>query len=88
MNTTGTPTISFEDFSKLELKTGTILEAEEMEGSEKLIKLKVDIGEEAPRQILVGVKQWYKPEDFIGKQQTRCICVSRYNIHLLFGDEF
>lgn len=66
--------ISFDDFSKLELKIGTVLEAEEVEGSEKLIKLKVDLGP-APdgagqdiRQILAGVKQWYSPEDLIGKQ--------------------
>ncbi len=60
--------ISFADFSKLELKVGTILEAEEVEGSKKLIKLRVDLGEEKPRQILAGVKQWYKPEDLTGKQ--------------------
>src|SRR3990167_5619224 len=60
--------VSFEDFSKLELKVGTVLEAEDLEGSEKLIKLKVDLGEESPRQILAGVKQWYKPKDFVGKQ--------------------
>lgn len=60
--------ISFDEFSKLELKVGTVLEAEEVEGSEKLIKLQVDLGEEEPRQILAGVKQWYKPKDFIGKQ--------------------
>ena len=56
------------DFSKIELKVGTILEAEDIEGSEKLIKLKVDLGEEEPRQILAGVKEWYSPKDFIGKQ--------------------
>lgn len=60
--------ITFEEFSKLELKVGTVLEAQEVEGSEKLIKLKVDLGEESPRQILAGVKQWYKPEDLVGKQ--------------------
>ncbi len=60
--------ISFEDFSKLELKIGTILEAEEVEESEKLIKCIVDLGEEQPRQILAGVKQWYKPEDLVDKQ--------------------
>lgn len=60
--------ISIDDFAKLELKVGTVLEAEDIEGSEKLIKLRVDIGEEAPRQVLAGVKQWYKLEDFIGKQ--------------------
>lgn len=60
--------ISFEDFSKVELKVGTILEAEEVEESDKLIKCKVDLGEGEPRQILAGVKQWYKAEDLIGKQ--------------------
>lgn len=60
--------ITFEDFSNIELKVGTVLETEEVEGSDKLIKLKVDLGEENPRQILAGVKEWYKPEDFLGKQ--------------------
>lgn len=60
--------IPFEDFAKLELKIGTVLEAEEVEGSEKLIKLKVDLGEEEPRTIFVGVKAWYQPQDFEDKQ--------------------
>lgn len=60
--------ISIDDFAKLELKVGTVLEAEEVPEAEKLIKLKVDIGEGFPRQILAGIKKWYKPEDFIGKQ--------------------
>jgi len=60
--------ISFDDFLKIELKVGTVLEAEEVEESEKLIKLKVDLGEDEPRQILAGVKEWYKPEELIGKQ--------------------
>ncbi|MBI2600384.1 methionine--tRNA ligase subunit beta [Candidatus Daviesbacteria bacterium] len=60
--------ISIDDFLKVELKVGTVLEAEEVEGSEKLIKLKVDLGENTPRQILSGIKQWYKPQDLVGKQ--------------------
>lgn len=60
--------ITIDEFSKVELKVGTVLEAEEVEGSEKLIKLQVDLDEERPRQILAGVKQWYSPEDFKGKQ--------------------
>jgi len=59
---------SFEDFSKLELKVGTVVEAEEVEESERLIKLRVDLGEGKHRQTLVGVKQWYKAEEFVGKQ--------------------
>ncbi len=68
MNTIITQTIPFEDFSKIELKIGTILEVEEIEGAEKLLKLKIDLGEDEPRQVLAGVKQWYKPEDLVGKQ--------------------
>ena len=60
--------ISFDDFAKLELKVGTVLSAEEVEGSEKLIKLMVDLGEDKPRQILAGIKKWYKPEKLVGKQ--------------------
>lgn len=60
--------INFDDFSKVELKVGTVTDAEDVEGSEKLIKLKIDLGEEEPRQILAGVKQWYSPKDFVGKQ--------------------
>lgn len=60
--------INFDDFAKVELKIGTILEAEEVEGSEKLLKFKVDLGEEQPRQILAGIKAWYKLEDLVGKQ--------------------
>lgn len=60
--------ITIDDFLKIELKVGTVLEAEEVEESEKLIKLKVDLGEAEPRQILAGVKQWYKAEEFVGKQ--------------------
>lgn len=60
--------ITIDDFLKVELKVGTVLEAEEIEESEKLIKLKVDLGEEEPRQVLAGVKQWYKADEFVGKQ--------------------
>lgn len=60
--------ISFDDFAKLELKVGTVSEAKEVEGSEKLINLMVDLGEENPRQILAGIKKWYSPASLIGKQ--------------------
>ena len=60
--------ITIDDFEKVELKVGTVLEAEEVEGSERLIKLTVDVGNQDTRQILSGVRQWYKPEDFVGKQ--------------------
>ena len=55
-------------FAKVHMAVGTIKEAEEVEKSEKLLKLLVDCGEYGDRQILAGVKKWYKPEDLIGKQ--------------------
>ena len=59
--------ISFEDFAKVELKTGKVLSAEPVEGSEKLIKLMVDVGEKTPRQILAGIRKWYEPKDLVGR---------------------
>lgn len=60
--------ISFDDFAKIELEVGTILEASEIKGSDKLIKLKVALGEKNPRQILAGLKKWYRLKDLVGKQ--------------------
>lgn len=59
---------TIDDFLKLEFKAGTVLESEEIEGSEKLLKLMVDVGEENSRQILSGIKAWFKPEELKGKQ--------------------
>ncbi len=59
---------TIDDFARLEFRVGTVLEAESLEESEKLIKLKVDIGEEEPRQILAGLKQFINAQDLIGKQ--------------------
>jgi methionyl-tRNA synthetase len=58
--------IGIEDFSKIELRIGTVIAAEKVEKSEKLIKLKIDIGEE--RQIVAGIGKAYTPEDLIGKK--------------------
>ncbi len=60
--------ILIDDFAKVELKIGTVIKAEDIEGSEKLIKLTVDAGEENSRTILTGMKSWYKPAFFKGKQ--------------------
>jgi len=59
--------IDIEDFSKIDLRVATILEAEAVEGSDKLIKFKVDIGNET-RQIFSGIKSSYQPEQLIGRQ--------------------
>src|SRR4051794_36267263 len=61
--------ITIDDFAKLELRVGTVLEAEEVAGSEKLIKQIVDFGEEiGKRQILSGIRKWFKPSQLVGKQ--------------------
>lgn len=61
--------ISFDEFKKVELKVATILQAERVEGSEKLVKLQIDLGVEiGQRQIVAGIGLAYTIEDLIGKQ--------------------
>lgn len=59
--------IQFDDFAKLDLRTGTILTAEKMEKSKKLLKLSVDLGFET-RTILSGIAEHFSPEQVIGQQ--------------------
>jgi methionyl-tRNA synthetase len=59
--------IQFDDFAKLDLRTGTILTAEKMEKSKKLLKLSVDLGFET-RTILSGIAEYFTPEQVIGQQ--------------------
>lgn len=59
--------ISFDDFMKVELHVGIIKEAEKVPKSDKLLKLKVDIGSET-RQIVAGIGKSYEPDTLIGKQ--------------------
>lgn len=61
--------ITIDDFARMEVRVGNVVEARNKEGSEKLIRLVVDIGEENPRIIFTGVRGFgYVPEDFLGKQ--------------------
>lgn len=61
--------ITFEDFRKMEIKIGTVLFADKVDGSEKLLKLSVDFGESAPRQVVSGIaKTFSEPQKLIGKQ--------------------
>jgi len=59
--------ISFDDFNKLDIRIGTIIEAESVPETDKLLKLKIDLGEEQ-RELIAGIAETYKPEDIIGKQ--------------------
>ena len=60
--------ITIDEFSKLEFRVGTVVEAEEVDGSDKLLKLIVDFGEDNHRQVLSWIKMHYKPEHVKSKQ--------------------
>ncbi len=59
--------ITIDEFSKIDLRIGLVLSANAVDGSEKLLKLELDIGNEK-RTIFAGIKSSYKPEDLIGRQ--------------------
>ncbi len=63
--------ITFDKFFETTLKIGTVVEAEEVPKSKKLLKLQVDLGEEKPRQIVAGIKDFYSAESLLGTQ----VCV-------------
>ncbi len=58
--------INFDDFSKLNIRVGKIIAAEDVEGSNKLIKMKVDIGDEE-RQIVAGISKYYSLDELTNK---------------------
>jgi len=60
--------ITIDQFFETSLKIGTILEAEEVEKSDRLLKLKVDLGEEKTRQVIAGIKEYYAPADLVNTQ--------------------
>ena len=60
-------TISIDDFAKIDLRIAKIVNAEHVEGSDKLLRLTLDAGEGRHRNVLSGIKAAYKPEDLIGK---------------------
>lgn len=60
--------ISIDDFKKVEIRIGAIMSAEKIEGSDKLLKLKVNFGTEE-RQVLSGIAAYFpNPEDLVGKK--------------------
>lgn len=63
------PDISYEDFQKLDIRIGKIIEASNKEGSEKLLRFVVDFGSEiGQRVIFSGIRKYYQPEEFLGKK--------------------
>lgn len=75
--------IAYDDFKKVQLKLGLVKQAETIEGSDKLLKLQVEIGSET-RQIVSGIRKWYSPEQIMGKT---VVVVANLKPAKLFGVE-
>ena len=69
--TEGIALIGIDQFFQTSLKVGTVVQAEEVPKSKKLLLLQVDVGETEPRQIVAGIKEWYSAEDMLNTQ----VCV-------------
>jgi len=75
--------ISFDEFQKLDLRVGKIVEANQIPGSRNLIRIIVDFGTEK-RQAVAGLLQWYKPEDLVGK---KCVFILNLQRRKMMGVE-
>lgn len=68
MDTTTSNIITYDDFSKLELKVATVLECKPHGNADKLLVLQVELANGEKRQICAGLRQHYQPEQLVGKQ--------------------
>ncbi len=75
--------ISIEDFAKLDIRVAKVLEAERVEGSEKLIKLRVSLGDEE-RTVVAGIAKHYSPEELKGK---KIVMLANLKPRKIFGIE-
>ena len=75
--------ITFDEFQNVELKTAKVLEAEKVEGADKLLKLQIEVGDEK-RQIISGIAQYYSTENLIGKM---IVVVTNLKPATIFGLE-
>ncbi len=75
--------VSFGEFQKLDLRVGKIIEADQIQGSRKLIKIVADFGTET-KQAIAGLLQWYQPQDLIGK---KCVFLLNLQKRVLMGFE-
>jgi methionyl-tRNA synthetase len=67
------PEIEFDEFMKIDLRVGQILEASEIKEADKLLKLKIDLGGGETRQIIAGIKSAYAAEKLVGRQVLVCV---------------
>ncbi len=61
-------TITFGDFSKLDLRVGVVIDAQPVKGKDRLLRLQVDVGDESARELVAGVAPRYKPETLVGRR--------------------
>ena len=61
------PTVAFDDFMKLDIRVGKVLECEKVPKADKLLKFKIDDGM-GGRTIVSGIAKYYQPEDLVGKE--------------------
>jgi methionyl-tRNA synthetase len=64
----GNGTIEFEDFQKLDLRVGTVVEVEPHPDADRLLLVRVDTGDDAPRQVVAGIADHFAPDDLMGRQ--------------------
>jgi len=62
------PVITFDDFTKLDLRIGTIATAERVPKADKLLRLTIEVGEASPRTVVSGIAEHFNPEELPGKQ--------------------
>ncbi len=62
------PIIEYDDFAKMDLRVGTVVEAEAHPNADRLLRLQIDLGALGVRQICAGVKAFYQPEELVNKQ--------------------
>lgn len=63
--------VNFDDFKKVDMRVGTIVQAEQHPNADKLLRLEIDLGEGSPRQILSGLAEFFQPASLVGMQ----VCV-------------
>ncbi|HFP7489454.1 TPA: methionine--tRNA ligase [Campylobacter jejuni] len=78
------PKIKIDDFAKIEIKVAKVLDCQNIEGSEKLLKFQLELDNKEIRQVLSGIAKYYKASDLIGKQV--CI-ISNLKKAKIFGHE-
>ena len=76
--------ISYDDFTKLDLRVATVTAAERVEGSDKLLKMQLDVGELGSRQIVSGIGKVYTPESLVG---TQIVIIANLEPRMLMGLE-